>query len=217
MKSHISTGTVVRNLHLGTWQRSTSRRTHPLERDERPIIVMDFAVRKARADDGRADDDLGTCLAIVDSSTVCMRAMASETREATHSFASSVADFVKNQCGARFRLRCDNAPSIMAAAEKVKATVPDRVVVETTPRHSSASNGLAERDIQSIGGQLRTLRYDTQNRHKTRITPDSAIWPWMVRYAGFRVTRCARGAGGITPLRAAYDQDYTQEIVPFAP
>ena len=34
---------------------------------------MGFAARKARADDGRADDDLGTLLAIVDSSTGCRR------------------------------------------------------------------------------------------------------------------------------------------------
>ena len=38
----------------------------------------------------------------------------------------------------------------------------------------------------------------------------------MVRYAGFSVTRYARGAGGITPFWAACDRDYTQEIVPFA-
>ena len=58
--------------------------------------------------------------------------------------------------------------------------MPDWVVVETCPRHSSASNGLAERSIRTIGEKLRTLRYDTQNRCKTRITPESAIWPRMV-------------------------------------
>ena len=79
----------------------------------------------------------------------------------------------------------------------------------------SASNGLAERAIRTVGEQLRTLQHDTQNRHKTRNTLDSAIWPCMVRCAGFCVTRYARGAGGITPFRAAYDREYTQEIVPF--
>ena len=67
----------------------------------------------------------------------------------------------------------------------------DRVVVETTLRHSSASNGLAERAIWTIGEQLRTLRYEMQNRYKTRITPVSAIWLWMYGYAGFS------GAGGV--------------------
>ena len=90
---------------------------------------MDFAARKARADDGRADDDLGTCLTIVNSSTGCMRAMASETNGATDDFASSVADFVNTFFVGRFRMRCDNELSNMAVAEKEKATMSDGVVV----------------------------------------------------------------------------------------
>ena len=169
-------------------------------------------MRKARADDGRADDYLGTFLASVDSSTGCMRATASETEGATVYLASSVADFMRNLFAGRFRPRCDEEPSIMAVAETVKAKMPYRVVVESSPRHSSASNGLAARASRTIGEQLRTLRHDTQNRYKTRITPGSVTWPWVVRHAGFCVTRYARGAGGTTPFRAAYDRDYTQEI-----
>ena len=45
--------------------------------------AMDFAVRKARAEGGRVDDDLGTCLAIGDSTTGCMRATSAETEGAT--------------------------------------------------------------------------------------------------------------------------------------
>ena len=55
----------------------------------------------------------------------------------------------------RFRLRCDSEHSIMAVPEKVKAKMPDTVVVGSAPRHSSARNGLP-----------RTLRYDTQGRGK---------------------------------------------------
>ena len=143
-----------------------------MERDKRPIIAMDLAVRKARADDGGADDLMDTSLAIDDSSTGCVRAIASEMRGATDYLANSVADFVNICLLGGFRLRCNNEPSIMAVAEKVRTKLPHRVVVETSPRHSSASHGLAERAIRTIGEQLRTLRYDTQNRYKTRITLD---------------------------------------------
>ena len=176
---------------------------------------MDFAVRKARAEDGGVDDDLGTFLAIVVSSTSCMHAVLAETEGATDCHASSVADFVKHLFDGRFGLRCDNESAIMAV-EKVKAKMPDRVVVENTPRYSSTSNGHAEREIQTIGEQLRTLRYDTQNLYMTRITLESTVSPWLVRHAGFCVTRYTRGAGDITPFRAAYDPDYKQEIVPVA-
>ena len=89
-------------------------------------------------------------------------------------------------------------------------------VVVTSPRHSSASKGLAERATRTIGEQLRTSRYDMQNRYNTRIAPNSVICPSMVRYSGFCVTRYACGASGTTPFRAVYDRDYTQEIVPLA-
>ena len=81
---------------IGTWHRITSRRT-PLERDARPIVAVDFAVRKARGDDGGADDDLETSLAMVDSSTGCMQAIELETQGTAAYLASSVADLVKNR------------------------------------------------------------------------------------------------------------------------
>ena len=119
-----------------------------------PNIAVDFAVRMARADDGGADDDLGTFLAIVDSRTGCVRAIASETKGATDYLAISVANFVKNLSVRRFRLRCGNEPSIMAEEENVKAKMLDTVVVGSTPRRNSASNGLAERAIRTRGEQL---------------------------------------------------------------
>ena len=93
---------------------------------------MDFAVRKAQAEDGGVDDDLVTFLAIVDLSTGCMRAISPETKGATDYLASSVAAFVKNLFVERFRLRCANGTSIMAVAEEVIAKVSERVVENTT-------------------------------------------------------------------------------------
>ena len=160
----------VKTRTLGRGIEAPHVRLTPLE-DERPTIAMDFAVREAQADDGKADN-LGTFLAVVDSSTGCMRAIASDKR--SHRLPCKLSGRLReNMFVGRFRFRCDNEPSIMAVAERAK--MPDRVVVKTTPRHSSPSNGLA------VGEQLRTLRYDTQNRYKTRITPDSPILSWKVR------------------------------------
>ena len=52
-------------------------------------------------------------------------------------------------------------------------------------REHARHRDTAQRAMASIGEQRRTLRYDTQNRYKTRIKLDSVIWPWMVRYVGF--------------------------------
>ena len=151
---------------------------------------MGLAVRKARADDGKADDDLGPFLAIVDSSTGCMGATAPRLP------CKLIGRLREKKFVGRFRLRCHNEPSIMAVAEEVKAKMPDRVVVETTPRY--------------------TLSEQWSRRAKSANHALLGDWPWMVRYAGFCVTRYARGAGGIPPFWAANDRDFTQEIVPFA-
>ena len=46
----------------------------------------------------------------------------------------------------------------MAVAEKAKAKMPDRVVVETTPRHSSASNGSGQRMTRTTRKRLFRLK-----------------------------------------------------------
>ena len=214
--AHLPTTPWCETCVLGRGIETPHVRLSTSECDERPFIAIDFAMSKARAEDGGVDDGLGTHLETVDPSTGCMRAISAETQGVTDCHASSVADFVKQLFEGRFRLRCDNESSIMVVEEKVKANMPDRVVVENTPRYSPASNGLAERVIRTIGEQLRTLRYSTQDRYKTRITLVSTFCPWPVKHAEFCVTRYARRAGGITPFRAANDRDYTQKIVPVA-
>ena len=103
---------------------------------------MDCAVRKARADDGTADDDMGTFLAIVDSSTGCTRATASETKKgATDDLASSEADFVRKLFVGRFRRRGDNEPSIMAVAERVKAKMRDTSTATRLSEQPSRGTG----------------------------------------------------------------------------
>ena len=105
---------------------------------------MEFAVRQARAKHGGVDDNSGTFLATVDSSTSCMRATLAESQGTADYLAGSVTDFVNNLFIWRFRLRCDSESSIMSVTEKVKAKMTDRVVLKNTTRHSSASNGLTE-------------------------------------------------------------------------
>ena len=55
LESHQHRGVKLAYWDVASWH----LRLAPLERDERPVIAIDFAVRRARAEDGGADDDLG--------------------------------------------------------------------------------------------------------------------------------------------------------------
>ena len=94
-------------------------------------------MRKARAEDGGVDDDLGTHLATVGSSTSCMSAVWAETKGATDCVASSVAE--------SFRLRCGSETSIMVVAEHVES----------------------ENERQSGGGKYTTIQFGEQRPRRT--------------------------------------------------
>ena len=147
------------------------------ERDARPMISIDFAVRKAEGPQGDVHEDLGTFLAMVDQQTGCVRAASADSKGATEYLGSAVADFARSLFMGKFRLRSDGEPAVVAVCNKVKEKLADTVILETTPRHSSGSNGQAERAIRSIGEQLRTLRFDTQARYSMKLTPNLAVWP----------------------------------------
>ena len=87
--------------------------------------------------------------------------------------------------------------------------------MSTTPLHSSASNGAAERAIRSVDDEARTLRYDVEDRYGIKLTPDSVLWPWVVRHAAFLTARFAKRGSGTTSYQGAYGHSYTGELCPF--
>ena len=93
----------------------------------------------------------------------------------------------------------------------------DLVKFETTPKHSSASNPAA-RAIQAVEEQSRTIRADCQMRFGSGETfgADKPIWAWLLRYAGWQISRYKQKGNGMTAYKHAYGEHYTHEVVPFA-
>ena len=61
-----------------------------------------------------------------------------------------------------------------------------RFSVETSPAPSSASNGVVEREVQ---GQVRVLRRSVGEKLGVKLDTCRSIWPWLVEYASFMVSR----------------------------
>ena len=70
------------------------------------------------------------------------------------------------------------------------------------PEHSalgeSASNGLAERAVQALEGQVRTMKLALESRIECDITRDHPIMHWMAMHAAFLLTVCHEDANGTT-------------------
>ena len=69
---------------------------------------------------------------------------------------------------------------------------------ESSPVGSSQSNGLIERAIQDVEGQVRTLKLAFESHLGEKIPSDHNIIPWLVEYAAVLLNRGQVGQDGKT-------------------
>ena len=101
-------------------------------------------------------------------------------------------------------IKSDNEPALVSVVDglsRARAVVSGsaRTVIEHSPVHSSASNGIVERGIQSVQGQVRTMRNAVEAKYGARLEVHHPIWCWLAEYAGHLITRFEVGLDGKTP------------------
>jgi hypothetical protein len=73
-----------------------------------------------------------------------------------------------------------------------------RWIPEHSPVGSSASNGIAERAVQSVQGQLRVIRLALEKRYGVEISAEHPIFAWALEFAAVVLNRCEVGHDGLT-------------------
>ena len=74
-------------------------------------------------------------------------------------------------------------------------------MIEHSPVGDSKSNGFIERTIQSVEGQIRTLRSATQSRIGIKMNPGSALYAWMITHAANLINLYEIGQDGRVPYQ----------------
>ena len=72
------------------------------------------------------------------------------------------------------------------------------MVIENSPVHSSKSNGIIERAIQTVQGMIRTIRSSIEDKWEVKIKTSHPIWPWIAEHAAFLLSRFEVGRDGKT-------------------
>ena len=185
--------------------------------EQLPLIAFDFALVKATSADGETEQKYATTLVAVDADLFLVKAIPMLGKETTDYSATALIKFIEVFFHKHVRLRCDGDPSTVAIANEVKHMAGDLVQLETTPKYSSASNP-AERAIQAVEEQVRTIRADCQMRFGSgeAFGADKPIWAWLLRHAGWKISRYKQKGNGMTAYKQAYGEHYTHEFVPFA-
>ena len=181
------------------------------------MIAFDLGFVKTTSARGETEQKHATTLVAVDADLFFVKAGPLLGKEATDYSATGLVKFIEGFFHKHVRLRCDGEPATVALANKVKHMAGDLVKLETTPKHSSASNP-AERAIQAVEEQARTIRAECQMRFGSGETfgADKPIWPWLLRDAGWQISRYKQKGNGMKAYTQAHGEHYTHEVVPFA-
>ena len=98
--------------------------------------------------------------------------------------------------------KCDQEPSMKKLVEDIgRARAVEgggRWVTEHSPVGASASNGVVERGIQSVEGQVRVLKLALEKRWNVEIPSSHPVVPWVVEYASYLLNRYEVGHDGKT-------------------
>ena len=119
-------------------------------------------------------------------------------------------DFTAKRIGAFIRelglegrdlvLRGDQEPALQDLLKEVgRKRIPAKTFYDMSLVGSSASNGVAERGIQTVEGQIRVLKDALETRLVTRVPSNHNILAWLVEFAGVLVNRYEVGRDGKTP------------------
>jgi hypothetical protein len=99
-------------------------------------------------------------------------------------------------------VKCDQESSIQSLVDgiaKMKGIKGSgKLIIENSPVGCSASNGIAERAVQAVQGQLRVVRLALEKRYESEISAHHPILAWAVEYSSIVLNRCEIGHDGRT-------------------
>ena len=133
----------------------------------------------------------------------CVMASVVPVKGSSHEFpAKRIGAFIRELGleGQDIVVRSDQEPALQDLLTEVgKRRTPAITFREVSLVGSSASNGVAERGVQTVEGQVRVLKDALEMRLETEIPSNHNILAWLVEFTGTVVNRYEVGRDGKTP------------------
>ena len=117
-------------------------------------------------------------------------------------------------------LRSDNEPAIQKLLSETLKTLKvdglNQVVESHPPAYDPSSNGAIEVACKGVGGMLRTLKSDLEDRLGYRVPVSHPMFAWMTEHAPWLMTIRPRLDNGRSPHHLARGTRFTRELLCFA-
>ncbi|CAE7038143.1 unnamed protein product, partial [Symbiodinium sp. CCMP2592] len=156
-------------------------------------------------------DGLLPILVIVDEKSGCV--FSGVVAKGVNPYATGLVTEALKFCGRQKVIMMSDAEhSIRALAESAAKSWTGSVQHQTAPKGSHASNGAAERAILELARQVRTLASALENRYKKPLETEGVVFPWLVRHAGWLISRFLVKQDGRTPYERLRGRDFRGEV-----
>ena len=100
----------------------------------------------------------------------------------------------------RIIVETDQENSILAVAKEIKRLRKEETILEASKIYDSQSNGVAERAVQSVECQARTILIALQKRLEVKAPVTHKIVTWLVEHAAFERIKGKKYRGEVVEL-----------------
>ena len=166
-------------------------------------LHMDYCFMGTGAISDAINPKVTAILAVKEKDTKMILGTVVPKKGSTHEFvAKRVIAFIDELglSNCKLTIKTDQEPAIIDLVNGIKRLRPNlETFHEQSPVGSSASNGVIERGVQTLEGQIRVLKDALETRWGIRIGDEQKILSWIVEYAAVLVNRYEVGHDGKTP------------------
>ena len=201
---------------------NTPHRSRALEERKIPLVVADYCYLR-----DSKDQDLATCLVVGVYPYRMTMATVVDMKGRDENAIKRVSKFFK-MCGlTHFAMKSDQETSRKALLDEAVTMAGKSSVLEPTvaaPEMSSVgesqSNGKAERTVQRVEDQIRTLKSATEGRFSTgttgyKIQSTHATMDWMVEYGASLCSKYSVGDDGKSAFERLHGKRANEHLVEF--
>ncbi len=204
----------------------TPHRSRPEGDDEHghPVISIDYMYlevdfkKKMKAAYHHATEGKRPILVVVDSKSKATFSHDMDAKGADQITIEQIEEDIRNMGyqAVTIVIKGDQEPSIVAIQEKIINNRKEgKTIPENSPVGESSSNGMVERAIRSVQGQIRTIKDQVETKTGRRIERGSTIFKWIVEWAAATITRYRINSNGKTAMAEIKGRQGRSQIAGF--